>query len=142
MKKFLPFLVLLAYCMTAQAQKIANSAVPKTVIEAFKKSHPTAVNLSWTKHDANYEVKFTVNKNIKNLMYNSKGILVFNEAKVASNTLPVAIKKYMATHYTNQSILKVSKMTTMTNVFSYAVEINDRNLTFDSKGNFIKSEMK
>jgi predicted nucleotidyltransferase len=142
MKKFLPFLVLLAYCMTAQAQKIANSAVPKTVIEAFKKSHPTASKETWNKHDDKYEVKFTVNKNIKNLMYNSKGILVFNEAKVKLTTLPIAAKKYMDTHYTNQTILKVIRMTTMTNALSYAVEINDRNLTFDAKGNFIKSEMK
>jgi methylthioribose-1-phosphate isomerase len=142
MKKCLSFLVLLLYCITTQAQKIAPHAIPKTVIEAFKKSHPTAVNLFWTKHDTNYEVKFTVNKNIKNLMYNSKGTLVFNEAKVALTKIPVAIKKYLETHHSNQSILKVTKMTTMTNVFSYAVEINDRNLTFDSKGNFIKTEMK
>jgi predicted nucleotidyltransferase len=142
MKKFLSFLILLVYCVTVQAQKIPTTAVPKSVIEAFKKSHPTAIAKTWTKHDAHYEVKFEVNNKIKNLMYNTKGVLVFNEAKVTLTTLPAAAKKYMDTNFTNQTILKVVRMTTMTNSISYAVEINDRNITFDAKGNFIKSEMK
>ena len=142
MKKILPFLLLLAYCTTAQAQKILSTAVPKTVTTAFKKSHPTATKETWFKHDDKYEVKFTVNNKTKSLMYNTKGILVFNEAKVTLTTLPVAAKKYMDTNYTNQTILKVVRMTTMTNSISYAVEINDRNIIFDTKGHFIKSEMK
>jgi len=142
MKKILPFLLLLAYCTTAQAQKILSTAVPKTVTTAFKKSHPTATKETWNKHDDNYEVKFTVNKKVKSLMYNTKGVLVFNEAKVTLTTLPAAAKKYMDTNFTNQTILKVVRMTTMTNSISYAVEINDRNIIFDTKGHFIKSEMK
>lgn len=142
MKKILSFLILLAYCATTQAQKIPATAVPKTVIEAFKKSHPTAVDPSWTKHDAHYEVKYEVNNKAKSLMYNTKGVLVFNEAKIALTALPTTAKKYMDTNFTNQTILKVVRMTTMSNSTSYAVEINDRNITFDAKGNFIKSEMK
>ena len=142
MKKLITTLLLLAYFTTMQAQKLPAKAVPSTVTKAFKKSHPTAVNETWTMHDDTYEVKFLVNNKIKSLMYNIKGILVFNEVEISSNTLPVAIKKYMATHYPNQPILNISKMTTMTNVFSYAVEINDSNIIFDTKGNFIKSEPK
>nr|WP_309641145.1 PepSY-like domain-containing protein [Flavobacterium sp.] len=142
MKKFIA-VVLLLVCFTAtQAQKLATKAVPETVTTAFKKSHPTAINETWTKHDDTYEVKFLVNKKIKSLMYNTKGILVFNEVDVASNILPAAIKKYMAANYPNEPILNIAKRTTMTNVFSYAVEINDSNIIFDTKGNFIKSEPK
>lgn len=142
MKKFLSFLILISCCATANAQKIPATAVPKTVIEAFKKSHPTAIAQTWTKHDAHYEVKYEVNNKAKSLMYNTKGVLVFNEAKIALTALPTTAKKYMDTNFTNQTILKVVRMTTMSNSTSYAVEINDRNITFDAKGNFIKSEMK
>ena len=142
MKKIFCLLLLLACCVTVEAQKLAANAVPKTVTTAFKKSHPTATKETWFKHDDKYEVKFTVNKKVKSLMYNTKGILVFNEAKVTLTTLAAAAKKYMDTNFTNQTILKVVRMTTMTNSISYAVEINDRNIIFDTKGHFIKSEMK
>jgi hypothetical protein len=46
MKRFLSLIVLLAYCCSANAQKIPVHAVPKTVFETFKKSHPTAFNQS------------------------------------------------------------------------------------------------
>lgn len=97
MKKFLSFLILLAHCLTVQSQKIPTSAVPKTVIEAFKKSHPTAIAITWTQYEKHYEVKFEVNNKTKSLMYNTKGILVFNEAKVAITTLPATAKRYMDT---------------------------------------------
>jgi hypothetical protein len=142
MKKQHYLLLLLSFALSLQAQKIPSKDVPKMVTIAFAKSHPTTTNETWTKVDANYEVKFLFSKKEKHLMYDAKGTLVFNESKIALSTLPAAIKQYLDAHYPEQKVDKIVQMTAMNSTVTYAVEVSDMSLTFDAKGAYLKSEKK
>jgi len=52
--------------------------------------------------------------------------------------LPAPATEYLKKSYKLEEVEKVSKVTSAKNVVSYLVKVKGINLTFDSKGKFVK----
>ena len=62
-----------------------------------------------------------------------------NERNIPMEALPSDIIAYVNSKYKNKKIKEISKMTDRMHVVSYQVQVDGKNLVFDSKGNYLKS---
>lgn len=141
MKKMIILLLLMGF-NTVNSQKLLANEVPQAVIAAFKKSNPVVSNPEWNKNKTHYQVRYMADKRQRVLTYTDSGTLVVLDGKVAIATLPPGVKTYLDKNYPDRSVDKVLKMTKSDGVVNYNVEVNNTDLFFDAKGNYLKSVKK
>lgn len=123
----------------AFAQKAHKAEVPQAVKAAFEKQYPAVQKVDWDHEGDNYEAEFHQNKTEYSVLYDVNGQLLETEMEINPAELPAAVKDYVKAHYAGKRIKEASKIVGADGKLSYEAEVDDHDLIFDDKGQFIKT---
>lgn len=142
MKKHLVALCFASLFTTALcAQKLDSKDVPTVVKSAFESKYAQAKNVTWEKEKENYEANWGGKSGEDNsVQFTASGDFIEIEKAISVNQLPKSIDSYVKEHYKGVKITEAGKVTDAKGKISYEVEVNKKDLVFDEKGNFVKSE--
>jgi hypothetical protein len=116
--------------------------LPKVILDAFKKSYPTAVIKNVAEEEENgkttWEVESTDKGIARDLVYNPDGTVVDIEEEVAAASLPPAVTAALKAKYPKATITKAEKLITgKTFVYELTIagagEVKSIELTADGK---------
>jgi len=138
MKKLILLVVITVFMTQVQAQKLMTKDVPVATATAFSKANPSISNAEWSKAGNDYSVQFTANNLATTATYDAAGLLLKTVEIVSVTELPATATEYLKKSYKLEEVEKVSKLTDTKNVVSYLVKVKGIELTFDSKGKFVK----
>jgi hypothetical protein len=123
------------------AQSKDKKEVPKVVKEAFQKEYPNT-KVNWDIEKDGFEAEFKLNGKAASADYDMNGNKLATEIEVSQNEFPKAALSYLKSHYPKNKIKETAKITDSKNDVTYEAELKidgkDKDLIFDSKGNFIK----
>jgi len=144
MKKLIVFLAAAAFAIQVHAQtekseKVIEKDVPVSVTSTFKKSHADAKMVDWKKRDSNYEVEFDETGTKKYIEYDVLGKELSSKVKIKESDLPATATTYINQNY-KDVLMKEYYQKTENGATSYVVKAKDKKITFDSKGNYKKTE--
>jgi hypothetical protein len=122
----------------ASAQTLESKNVPAPVVATFNAKFPKAKKIEWEKEKENYEVSFTFNKTEQTAVFDPLGNLIETEVEIKKNELPENVNNYVLAHYPSEKIKEVSKITTAQGAIVFEVEIQKKDLLFDTTGTFLK----
>lgn len=142
MKTLILLLLFVFGATQIQAQEMMKKDIPVAVMTTFGKTHPLARSVGWSKDGKNFEAKYYSGKRHKYVTYDSAGILVETEIKIAPSNLPAPAVEYVKTYHKDHKIKEASKMIDAMGVVTYEAEVHEMYLIFDHKGGFIRSEKK
>jgi hypothetical protein len=125
--------------MNQESQKINSADVPANITNAFAKSHPKVTDAYWYKTGDNYTATYMVEQTTKTCTYGPDGKLIQTGLQLGVSELPIEILKYVNENFKKNIVRKSMKITTAKGKVSYIVQLNDRELNFDSKGNIVNS---
>ena len=120
-------------------QKLDQSAVPATVKTSFSSMYPHSQVEYWVKEEGNYAAEFDSEKKEMVLILRPDGKVVKLETRIHPSGLPAAAKDYIAKHYPGKKVTDCVTTSDPEGHRIYEAEVNERDLIFDSNGNFIKS---
>lgn len=126
-----------AVSLTACTQKMDASKVPAPVKESFARQFPGVVP-KWEKEDGKYEAGFKQDGHEMSALFEANGTMTESEMEITIAELPVMVKEYIKTHYNNAAIKEAAKITSVTGTTEYEAAIKNKDIIFDSTGNFIK----
>jgi len=138
MRKLILLIVITVFMTQVQAQKLMTKDVPAATATAFAQANPTIQNAEWSKAGNDYVAQFTVNNLPTTVTYDASGVLLKTVEIVPVTELPDSATEYLKKNYKEEQVEKVSKITDADNVVSYLVKLKGIELTFDSKGKFVK----
>jgi len=139
MKSIFSFLLLASFVIQAKAQKLKTKDVPQPVLNAFKDSFPNVKKAYWGKDSIHYHVGFFYLKAPGSVTYDITGKRIISEMQLPVEDLPQSIVEYVQKKYPGEIVKEAAQIITGEGTVTYEVEINDLDLIFDAKGNFIKS---
>lgn len=144
MKKLIVFLAAAAFALQVNAQtekseKVMEKDVPASVTSAFQKTHTDAKMVDWKKTDSNYEVEFDETGTKKYIEYNVLGKEISSKVKIKESELPASATTYINQNY-KDVLIKEYYQKSENGSTSYIVKAKDKKITFDSKGNYKKTE--
>ena len=129
----------------ANAQKVKEAEVPKSVVDAFQKKYPGSKATEWEKEDGNYEVEFDLKKVESSALFSAKGDFMAFEQEIKTSELPAGVAEYCKKNYPNHKISEASKITEANGKVSFEVELQNGkeefDVIFDDKGSFLKKEV-
>ena len=138
MKKLLLFsAVILAACTSAFSQKLAAAKVPQAAKESFTKAHPNTT-ASWEREDANYEANFKEGGKEMSCVIDKRGTILETESPIGFNELPAAARNYVSQHEKGKKIKEVAKIAKANGVINYEVNVQGKDILFDSNGTRIE----
>lgn len=120
------------------AQKESNKSIPSVVQSALQNNYPNAKEIKWEKEKTNYEVEFEVEGTDYSVLVDVSGNILETEIEIKTEELPAEVKNYIAKNHTGQKIKEATKITDNNGVVTYETEVKDKDLIFDSNGNFLK----
>ena len=142
MKKYV-----VALCITSlftcalYAQKLSEKDVPATVKSALEKKYPQAKKVNWEKEKANYEANWGGKSGEDNsVQFTPSGEFVEIVKAIPVSQLPKSIEAYVKEHYKGAKITEAGKVTDAQGKKWFEAEVNKKDIIFDEKGNFVKSE--
>jgi hypothetical protein len=142
MKKAL-FCVLSALITTSliYGQKINEKEVPNVVKAEISKKYPNIPKVTWEKEKGNFEANWGGKSGEDHsIVYSPEGKLLETSEAIPVSALPVNITSYVREHYKSEKIKDADKVTNAKGKITYEVEVNKKDLIFDEKGNFLKTE--
>ena len=125
-----------ALSITGFSQK--EVAPPVSAKASFEKSFAGSSKVKWEKEGAGYEVNFVQNGQEMSAVFNSKGVLQETETEIKQSELPAAASDYVKQHYKGGKIKETAKITKANGEVNYEVNINGKDVMFDSHGKHIK----
>ena len=128
-----------AISFVACEQKSDASDVPDAVKASFTKQFPGA-SPTWKKEEENYEAEFKLNGNEMSAIFDANGSLEESETDINAQELPSNTAAYVNEHYKGKRIDEAEKVTKADGTISYEVEVDGKEVVFDSAGNFLKEE--
>lgn len=133
--------LVLAGCSSAQKgdKKLKSADVPATVQGAFKEQYPSITDIDWEKEGDNYEAEFENDKIETSVVINTTGEILETETEMAPSALPESVLSYLETNYKGKKIKEAGKIVLSDGTINYEVEMNNKDLIFDSNGKFIKT---
>jgi len=137
MKKIFFAFVVLSACTTAFSQKLASTKVPGAVKEGFAKTHPNTT-ATWEREDANYEANFKEDGKAMSCVIDKRGTVLETESPVTFSELPAGAKNYVAQHEKGAKIKEVAKIAKANGVINYEVNVQGKDILFDSNGSRIE----
>jgi hypothetical protein len=149
MKKIFSITVIfLAVCSASFAQREKGEreskekiSVPAAVKDALSKKYPTATKVTWEKEKGNYEANWGGRSGENNsVQFTPAGNFIEIVNAIPVSQLPVSVITYVNTHYKGAKISEAGKVTDAKGKIFYEAEVNRKDILFDVKGNFIKSE--
>lgn len=135
------FLLLFFVANRVNAQKLKEADVPANVKEALAKKYPQAKSVTWEKENGNFEANWGGKSGEANsVQYTPAGEFVEIENIISVSSLPTSVTTYINVHYKGSKITEASRVTDAHGKQSFEAEVNGKDLVFDGKGNFVKSE--
>jgi hypothetical protein len=131
------FATALVVSVRAQHQSVA---VPQAVKTAFAKMYPDVKTVEWEAEGKYYEAEWEQNGKESSVVFDNAGGLIENETEITFDELPANAKSYIQKNYKGKKVKEVEKSTNAKGVVMYEVEIEGKDLEFDSTGKFLKFE--
>ena len=123
------------------AQDLKEKDVPKTVKDAFVKKYPDAKKVSWEKEKGNYEANWGGKSGEDNsVTFTPAAIFLEIVEAIPVSQLPSNVVPYVVKHYTGAKITEAGKVTDASGKHMFEAEIKGKDLIFDEKGIFIKTD--
>ncbi|MEC5146360.1 hypothetical protein UNH65_22585 [Chitinophaga sp. 180180018-2] len=123
--------------IAASAQKVN---VPAAVKAALAKQFPTAANVKWELEKGNYEAGFKENNQHVSAVFDASGKWLETESAIPKTELPKQAAEYISSHYKNGKIKETAKIQKAGGEVNYEVEVNGKDVIFNSDGTFLKEE--
>ncbi|MEO5782848.1 MAG: PepSY-like domain-containing protein [Ginsengibacter sp.] len=115
--------------------------VPAAVKTALSKKYPAATKVTWEKEDGNYEANWGGKGGEDNsVQFTPKGDFIEIVNAIPVSQLPAPVAVYIKAHYKGAKITEAGKVTDAKGKISYEAEVNRKDIVFDEKGNFVKTE--
>lgn len=142
MKKQLAILLLVGGVLSgtaATAQKVKTA--PPAVLSALKAKYPQAGKVTWEKEKGNFEANWGGKSGEDmSVTFTPAGTFVEQVVAIVAAQLPPAAQTYIKTHHPGAKIKETGKVTNASGKISYEAEVQGKDLLFDDKGAFIKTE--
>jgi len=129
------------FFMQAQAQNLRAIDIPLAVTDAFEKAYPSIQAVDWNKDGINFEAEYITDSLNRSVTYNSSGKLIETNMEILEASLPAHATEYLNDNYKDDEVTESSVITDAYGIVTYKTKMKGMNLTFDSEGNFVKSEM-
>lgn len=117
-----------------------GNETPAAVKSKFSSLYPKATSVKWEKENGNYEAEFKLNNVETSVLLDAKGNVIEKETQMEVTALPKMINDYVTKNYPGEKIKEASKIEDSKNNVTYEAEVNNVDLLFDAKGNFVKKE--
>jgi hypothetical protein len=143
MKKALIIISIFSFSITAVAQTIEPSEVPKLVASNLHKTHPYPENIKWEMDYDNYVARFDKDKVKVSITYNKDGEWIKTETPVTHKSLPAAVKSCMTKQFDIYKENYIEKVEKPDGVF-YHIDLEYNQLDYEvvisESGELIKKE--
>ena len=141
MKKyiFLSFTVAVLLFSVSYSQKTMQ--VPQAVKTAFQQKFPDATNVHWEKEKGNFEGNWGGKSNEDNsAVFTPAGNFLEIAKAIPVAQLPGEALNYIKMHYKGTVISEAAIVTNAKGRITYEAEVNKKDVVFDDKGKFLKTE--
>ena len=137
--------ILLAISSASFAQEKVEAkkkiSVPLAVKNALSKKYSTAAKVTWEKEKGNYEANWGGKSGEDNsVQFTPSGDFIEIVNAIPVNKLPAPVLTYVKEHFKGAKITEAGKVTDAKGKTFYEAEVNRKDIVFDEKGNFVKSE--
>ncbi len=123
------------------AQDLKTADVPAVVKSVLQKKYPESKNVSWEKEHGNYEANWGGKSGEDNsVMFTPSGSFIEIVKAIPVSKLPEAVAPYVKTHYKGAKINEAGLVTDANGKITYEAEVKGKDLIFDEKGNFLKTD--
>ncbi len=135
---FLSVLFLTATCSPSKKEITASTSVQ----EAFKRLHPNATILEWKDESPTWEAKYQEGDVMGAVSFDTAGTVTETELVISQELLPnfEGIQDYITTNYPGEKVQRYEKITTADGKITFEIQINGKELVFDSDGKFLEEE--
>ncbi len=145
MKKILSSLVLmLAISSITFAQENESNEkvnIPVAVQKALKQKYPEAKKVGWETENGNYEANWGGRSGEDNsVQFTPSGSFLEIVKAIPLSQLPASAQSYIKSNYKSAKFGDIGKVLDAKGITSYEVEVNNMDVIFDEKGNFVKTE--
>lgn len=127
----------------AFSQKGKKVVVPKVVKNALATKYPlsSSAKVMWEMEKGNYEANWGGKSGEDNsVQFTPTGEFIEIVKAIPVTYLPKQVIQYIKQHYKGRKITEAGKVTDAQGKLSYEAEVNGKDIVFDEKGNFVKSE--
>lgn len=142
MKALIIITIMASIAMRCSSQKVNESEVPSLAKKSFMDAYPNTKAEKWEKEDGHFEVEFDFKGDEYSLLINAEGIILETEVEVDVAKLPKSATDYVASNYAGQKIKECASIKDSKGIVTYEVELKDKDVMFDGKGNFLKEVRK
>lgn len=119
----------------------AKINVPAVVKSALIKKYPAATKVTWEKEKGNYEANWGGKSGEDNsVQFTPSGEFIEIVNAIPVTELPAPVVAYVKGHYNGAKITEAGRVTNAKGEMSYEAEVNGKDIIFDEKGNYLKSE--
>ncbi|PAW92338.1 hypothetical protein CKK33_02050 [Mucilaginibacter sp. MD40] len=123
------------------AQKVQQSQVPSAVTAELHAKYPQAAKVTWEKEKGNFEANWGGKSGEDiSVMFTPAGKFVEQVQAITASQLPAAATVYIKTHYRKAKVDEAGKIIDAAGKIFFEAEIKGKELVFDEKGNFVKTE--
>ncbi|SFV28796.1 hypothetical protein [Thermoflavifilum thermophilum] len=98
-QSFLLLISLSLFVHTSFAQRIPESKVPASCVQAFHKLYPQVKNYFWEKEHQNFEANWKENGLDHSVAFSATGVFAGSEIDVPLSQIPPQIRDYAAKHH-------------------------------------------
>jgi hypothetical protein len=116
-------------------------SVPVPVKSALSKKYPAAAKVTWEKENGNYEANWGGKSGEDNsVQFTPSGGFIEIVNAIPVSQLPAPVITYVTAHYKGAKITEAGKVTDAKGKIFFEAEVKHKDILFDEKGTFIKSE--
>ena len=135
--KTIPFIIIMVSTLLACQQK-KEVIVPTLIKEAFRRLHPNATDVRWIQEPSIFEAKFKDGRLEGAVSFDEQGEIIETEEVIEREQLPncQAIEDYVKANYSGETIQRCEKIVKRDSSTIYEIQINGKELLFDSEGKF------
>jgi hypothetical protein len=141
MIKLILTFALAGFFMQAQAQNLRAIDIPMAVTAAFDQAYPAIQTVDWSKTGDNFAAEYKADTLNRSVTYNSSGMLVETNTEILEAALPSPVMDYLNENYKDNMVNETSEIKDSNGIVTYKTKIKGMDLTFDSEGKFVKSDM-
>jgi hypothetical protein len=127
------------FVLAACSRSLKQADVPQAVRTAVESKFP-GLSYKWEKEDRNYEANFKKDAISMSMVIDVSGTILSTETAIPVSDLPAGILAYMKTHYNGKNIRDAARIVNADGSVVYEAALKEKDVLFDSNGNFLKEE--
>ena len=114
--------------------------VPDAIKTKFAELYPMVNVMEWEAQDGFYEATFEEKDLETSVLFSSDGRVVQTETEISAELLPQTITDYVTINLGGKKIVEASKTVRADGRTTFEVEVDDTELLFDEKGNYVSQK--